>query len=642
MSLNKPVVLYRYETAEHLDNFKKSFQEDFTIVSCSDDEQALNEIKSPTIFCAVFIEHNNFSKIQTSNLYDRLTKSADQSNPEQNNPEQSNHFDLPVFVLAQAVQIDDIASVLKSHKIKKFYNKPYDTDQIRSDVFSAHLSRPQNTNPSEPSFIQPGNNFPYNNVPYNNDQCPKLGVLIVDDEVLATKYLVKQLQQKNSAIQIFVAANADEALKLLTTTENNIAVIISDHRMPGMKGEQLLNEIRQLHPNVIRILTSAYQEVDVALGAINNGQIYQYLKKPWNAHQVNQLINEALHQYQQQKDKQHLKQTELSAELSRLLERRYQNLLKSFDSSDSTSLGKVFPDFIEFLQSINPSIWSQSKQSLSKDSLSKQSSSNLTKSKLTQPKLTSSSQAAVRASKETNLEEKLLNDFRLKVDRWFNILAELQEETNFKFGQTIEEQPEFKSILNQVVLTVVDQLTESSGQINECSDQLNQTSGQLTETSDQLTETSDQIIETSGQFTETNNPKLNTTINQNLSEKLENFQQLQHLQQKLIEQIVFAIRQLLKGSNLNTEVFHKRSNTNSHNDFSILIESDPNRPFIVLKHLLSPLTSASDNFTDQQSALLLLFYLNTLSKDLVSFQTLNDDFQESGFRLILRAEVSER
>lgn len=108
-------------------------------------------------------------------------------------------------------------------------------------------------------------------------------VLLVDDQAEVIKYLKKQLEFNGDHFTILSAASAEEALAIVNSSTEDIALLISDQRMPGKSGNALIQEIKQSHPEMIRILTSAFGEVDAAIEAVNLGDVFQYVTKPWDA-----------------------------------------------------------------------------------------------------------------------------------------------------------------------------------------------------------------------------------------------------------------------------------------------------------------------------------------------------------------------
>jgi len=94
---------------------------------------------------------------------------------------------------------------------------------------------------------------------------------------------------------IFTAGSGAEALAMLRTHE--ISVLLADQRMPGMTGIELAERVADTHPDVVRILITAYSELSEAIDAINRGQVRGYLRKPWDADELLAILREALATY---------------------------------------------------------------------------------------------------------------------------------------------------------------------------------------------------------------------------------------------------------------------------------------------------------------------------------------------------------
>jgi two-component system probable response regulator PhcQ len=107
----------------------------------------------------------------------------------------------------------------------------------------------------------------------------RFAILYVDDEEKSLKYFRKAFDR---TFRIFTATNAAEGYDILTQHQEEIGVIMSDQRMPGETGVQLLERARRLQPRAIRILATAYTDLDAAISAVNTGAIYKYVSKPWD------------------------------------------------------------------------------------------------------------------------------------------------------------------------------------------------------------------------------------------------------------------------------------------------------------------------------------------------------------------------
>ena len=115
-------------------------------------------------------------------------------------------------------------------------------------------------------------------------------ILYVDDEEKSLKYFSRAFEGK---FRILCAADAAEGYRLLEQHRNEIGLLITDQRMPHEKGVEFLQRARQLHPKAIRILTTAYSDLDVAIEAVNSGAIYKYVTKPWDVPQLEVTLRRA-------------------------------------------------------------------------------------------------------------------------------------------------------------------------------------------------------------------------------------------------------------------------------------------------------------------------------------------------------------
>jgi response regulator RpfG family c-di-GMP phosphodiesterase len=135
----------------------------------------------------------------------------------------------------------------------------------------------------------------------------QINVLYVDDEennLLAFKASFRRF------FNVFTAISAEEGKKILA--ENEIHVLITDQRMPGTLGTELLAQAVKDYPDQIRILLTGFSDIEAIKDAINRGQIYHYLQKPWNDTELQTTITEAFQVYHLRK-----KQQELSEQLLR-------------------------------------------------------------------------------------------------------------------------------------------------------------------------------------------------------------------------------------------------------------------------------------------------------------------------------------
>ncbi|MCF2950429.1 response regulator [Paraglaciecola aquimarina] len=115
-------------------------------------------------------------------------------------------------------------------------------------------------------------------------------VLIVDDEINIL-HAMKRLLRSND-FELNLATSGEDALNQLKS--ENVDLIISDMKMPGMSGAQLFSEIATLYPDTYRILLTGFADIDSTIKAINDGKIHRYIQKPWNNEALIEAINEGL------------------------------------------------------------------------------------------------------------------------------------------------------------------------------------------------------------------------------------------------------------------------------------------------------------------------------------------------------------
>jgi response regulator RpfG family c-di-GMP phosphodiesterase len=116
----------------------------------------------------------------------------------------------------------------------------------------------------------------------------KINVLYVDDE---ENNLIAFKASFRRYFSIYTAISADEAKNILNA--NQIHVLITDQRMPGTLGTELLAQVVKEYPDQIRILLTGFSDIDAIKDAINRGQIYHYLQKPWNDTELKETIENA-------------------------------------------------------------------------------------------------------------------------------------------------------------------------------------------------------------------------------------------------------------------------------------------------------------------------------------------------------------
>lgn len=124
-----------------------------------------------------------------------------------------------------------------------------------------------------------------------NDEPARPIVLFVDDEENILKALQRLTMDEEFDTEI--AHSGDAALRKLTTLQD-VALIVSDQRMPGMNGAEFLQQSRQLAPDAIRMLLTGYSDISAAADAINKGGASRYLNKPWQDEDLLQTLRSAV------------------------------------------------------------------------------------------------------------------------------------------------------------------------------------------------------------------------------------------------------------------------------------------------------------------------------------------------------------
>ena len=134
-------------------------------------------------------------------------------------------------------------------------------------------------------------------------------VLYVDDEEKSLKNFSRAY---GHMFRIMTAPTAVEGLKVLQEHAEEVGLLITDQLMPGEKGVWLLNQVRQIKPDVLRILATAYSDIEAVVQAVNTGAIYHYLTKPWDPQQLENTIKHALHLFTVQRERDQLLREKMS------------------------------------------------------------------------------------------------------------------------------------------------------------------------------------------------------------------------------------------------------------------------------------------------------------------------------------------
>ena len=126
-------------------------------------------------------------------------------------------------------------------------------------------------------------------MPYINER-----VLCVDDQPEIIELLKRQLRDTYDCI----GTNSGAAALRLLDEQGPFAAVVADYSMPNMDGITLLAEIRKRAPDTVPIMLTAFDDLDVAIAALHHGNIFRFLRKPWDVDELIRAISDAFDQYQ--------------------------------------------------------------------------------------------------------------------------------------------------------------------------------------------------------------------------------------------------------------------------------------------------------------------------------------------------------
>lgn len=149
-------------------------------------------------------------------------------------------------------------------------------------------------------------------------------ILYVDDEAMALKYFERLV---SPLAPVLTAGSVEEGRAVLAAHGAEVAVLVCDQRMPGERGNELLRHAREYYPGVVRMLTTAYSELGDAIEAINTGEIYRYINKPWELESLRADLKNALELAELRSERDGLMRDKLLAQQSQLLANRLAALL---------------------------------------------------------------------------------------------------------------------------------------------------------------------------------------------------------------------------------------------------------------------------------------------------------------------------
>ena len=156
---------------------------------------------------------------------------------------------------------------------------------------------------------------------------PQRTLLVVDDE----HYILTTLAHLLAGDFTVLTADSPDAAREVFARQP-IDIILSDQKMPRTTGVQLLEWVRDHHPNTVRLLMTGYVELEDAIAAINRGHVYHYLLKPWRAEELRQVLSHAAEKFTLERNREDL--LEQMRQLNRDLEKRVTERTRELQESN--------------------------------------------------------------------------------------------------------------------------------------------------------------------------------------------------------------------------------------------------------------------------------------------------------------------
>jgi len=158
----------------------------------------------------------------------------------------------------------------------------------------------------------------------------KYKILLVDDEENNLMLLYRTLRHNYDIVKTTSPLDAIELMKT-----QRFHLILSDHKMPDMDGVELLKHVYQNYPETVRILVTAYSDIAILIGSINEAKIYRYIKKPFNPAELELVVEAGLEYFQLKKDNE-----VLINDLKELFSGTIRAIIEALDAKDSYTLGR--------------------------------------------------------------------------------------------------------------------------------------------------------------------------------------------------------------------------------------------------------------------------------------------------------------
>ncbi len=119
-------------------------------------------------------------------------------------------------------------------------------------------------------------------------------ILLVDDEINNLQLLKRTFHRK---YKILTASNGLEGLKVFEENRDDIALIVSDHKMPVMEGTEFLEKVNEIAPDVVKILLTGFADVEILTDAVNKCNLFQYMLKPFEPEELSKVVELGMNKY---------------------------------------------------------------------------------------------------------------------------------------------------------------------------------------------------------------------------------------------------------------------------------------------------------------------------------------------------------
>ena len=163
-------------------------------------------------------------------------------------------------------------------------------------------------------------------------------IICVDDEPIVIKSLKRELLEAfGETYSIETAESGDETLELLEELRDDgyeVPVIISDHIMPDMKGADLLQQVHDIDPSILKIMLTGQADLEAVTNAVNAADLYRYISKPWEKTDLVLTVKEAIRRYEQ--DKQLKKQNAILQNMNSVLEHQVRERTSELEAANAS------------------------------------------------------------------------------------------------------------------------------------------------------------------------------------------------------------------------------------------------------------------------------------------------------------------